>query len=572
MAIIYDSNNHIFVKVEQQKHSGSLAFQPESRAESFYVNDFVDISQPQSPFFEFDTPSYYTLGGTINYYGQDYWSVFTNIYRPFIKFIFTANTEHFGTGTTILHNVYRIPYKDYTEYASEIIRKNIEQNKDYTTETVEETVANATGGTATTTTTRKVSSSSTTEKVAPKNFPESVSNFDLATISQNEKIKELLTNPILTITATTTGISTYTYILFLDEYQKNIGNFQQQMFEDYAQYFVTTQFEFVRERAIGLNDFYQLDEKENLVPVEFQQYFSELTPTNEHIITGGTFSGVTVYGNFFTYFLIPNKPKLEMPIVSGQLTTFSPKFFWSNANDGDSFLLQVTYNSGDCQSFSGVVYSYPITKENSVLSTDDMLNLPNGDWAIAQKKTDIIREYSVPLSYGSTFWYRIGNVKELVNLFGVKQTVITFSNIESAITVSDSYKNQVYVQSDSPHTENNTALIYPEYLDDNVSVLQKYMLSGSVSGSVVTGATVTLFYPNNNSTKNDTDLYGNYSFPNLDVGTYRVSVSYRGYQTTSPIEVVVSGDTTIQTIPLSLSWGNYWDTVESIGDHLMGEM
>jgi len=568
MALIYDSTNHIFLKQEQQKHSGMPACSKESPAESFYVNHFINISQDSNLFFEFDTPLFYTLGGTINYYGQDFWSIFTNISRPFIKYVFTANTEHFGTGTTIVHNVYRILYKDYLDYGAEIIRTNIEQNKNYTLETVEETVVDDSGNSKTTITTKKTSSSSTSEKAAPTNFSETISNLEEQAGEQNSELKKMLNNPILTITATTTGISSSNYILFLDEYQKSIGDFQQQMFQDYAQYFITTQFEFNREQAIGLRDFYQLSSGNTLTPIDYQQYYQETTPANGHIITGGTFSGITVYGNFFTYFLIPNKPNWQSPYVKGQLSTFSPTFFWSNTNDGDSFLLQVVYDSGDSQSFSGVVYSYPIEKSNSLLSTNDMLDLPDGDWSITRKTTDIVREYSVPLAYGKTFWYRIGNVKELINIFGVKQKVISFSSIESAITSSDTYKDQVYIQSDSPHTEDSSILTYPDYLDDDISILQKYNLSGTVSGSVITGATVVLGYPNGNYTTQTTDLLGNYLFTQVTPGIYGITVFYTGYDTYGPLMINVSGNTIVPTIYLGWVWGNQTETWGSLADHL----
>lgn len=570
MPLIYDSINKNFIKQEQQKHSGNKACYQDSPVESFTINQFANPSQYDASFFEFDTPSYYTLGGTINYYGQDYWSIFTNIYRPFIKFTFTGNTDHFGTGTTILHNVYRITRKDFLEYASEVIRKDISQNKDFTTETVEESVTDESGNTKTITTTKKIASTSTSEKTAPKDFPELITGFSLDTLNGIEKMKSLLSNPILTVTAATSSITSYTYILFLSEYEKSAGNFQQQMFQDYAQYFVTTQFEFSMERGAELCEFYQIDSEKKLTSYDYQKSYKQLTPAYEHTITGGTFSGVTTSGNFFTYFLIPNKPILEAPVVRGALKTFSPKFFWSNTNDGDSFVLQVVYNSGDSQSFSGTVYSYPITKENSVLSTSSMLNVPDGDWSIAQKKTDTVREYSVPLSYGSDFWYRIGNVKELINIFGVKQTVITFSNIESATTYSESYQNQVFVQSDSPHTETSTTLQYPEYLEDTIDLLTKYSLSGTIYGSVLTGATAILTYPNNNYITQPADSVGNYFFENLERGVYKVAGSYRGYRQSTPIDVVVTANTVAPPITIYLTWDNNWDLWGDIGDHLMG--
>lgn len=555
MSLIYSTSEKIFIKQNYKKHSGMPACYPESPAEAFYVNQFITDEIYNSEFFAYDTPSYYTFGGTLNYYAQDFWSIFTNVYRPLIKFIFTANTTNFGTGTTIKHQVYKIPYDIYSKYISEEIRQGIEQNKDSSEETIEETITES-GITKTIVTTRKKNILNTIEKFAPEKFPETISGYGIETVDKYSKIKELLTNPILTITASTSGISTSVYDLFLDGYQKNLGIFKYQLFEDYAQYFITTQFEMVHEQSTRLKDFCNLDESGNIVPVNYEQYITETTPVYSHVITGGTFSGVTVYGNYFTYFLLPNKPKWTSPYVSGQLATFSPTFFWTNANDADSFLFQVVYDSGDCQSFSGVVYSYPVNVEDTKLSTDEMLNRDSEPWAITQKTVDVVREYSIPLLSNKTFWYRVGNVKEMINIFGVKQSVVTFSDIMSAATTGG-YNSYVYVNSDSPHTEEISDWTYPTYLDDTLQ--GQYSLSGVVSGSVVTGATIQLVYPNSSYITQPTDSTGNFVFTELEPGTYTLNTSYRGYAQDSR-SINITGNTDIGVIQLKLIWGNAWDT------------
>lgn len=569
MSLIYDTNNKVFLKQDYQKHSGKPACYKDSTYDAFYVNKFINSDLFNSDVFEFNTPSYHTLGGTVNYYGQDYWSVFTNVSKPFIKFTFTANTNSFGTGTTIKHNIYRVPYKDYIEYTAEIIRKNIEANKDYSEQTIEESVVDNSGNTTLTTTTRKTSSSNTLETSAPKSFLETLSGYGFEGVDRYDKIKKSLTNPILTITASTTGISTDIYILFLEEYQKNIGNYSYQLFQDYGQYFITTQFEFDREQSSDLYDFCQLDDSKNIIPIDYQKSFQEITPTNQHIITGGTFSGVTVCGNFFTYFLIPNKPEWETPYINGLLSTFSPTFYWSNTNDGDNFLLQIVYSSGDSQSFSGTVYSYPIKKEESNLSSEELLNIPGGDWSIAEKKTNTIRQYSVPLIRNLDFWYRIGNVKEIKNIFGIKQSVITFSDIRSATTSPNSYQTYVAVTVDSPYISTTLPPTYPTTLDDDLSILTQYSLSGIVSGSVVTGATIQLIYPNGNYITQSTDSIGNFMFTNLSSGIYTLNTSYRGYQSDTRM-INLTADTTMDIIKLKLTWGNKWDTWGNMANEIFG--
>lgn len=567
MPLIYDTNQNVFFKKEYSKYSGNLinkakdACTIESPMQSFWINHFINTNQYDNLIFSFDTPSYYTQGGTLNYYGQDFTSIFTNVSKPFIKYTFTANTSNFGTGTTIKHNIYKISYKEYQEYTAEIKRKTIEKTNDYKTE---ETVVNTSGNSSTVLTTKKITSSNTYEKLSPNFFPEDVGNYDLNFSDKLKIIEEKLKNPILTITATTSGLTTSNYFLNLDEFQKVKGSFNFQLFEDYSQYFITTQFEFYRERGVGLCDFYQLDDYNNLISEDYEQHYKEITPTNNHIITGGTFSGITVNGNFFTYFLMPNKPKWESPYVTGLLTTFSPTFYWSHVDDGDSFLIQVVYDYADSQSFSGTIYTYQIGKEETNLSTDEMLNSQSGDWSITQKTTDVTRKYSIPLLREKDFWYRVGNVKELVNLFGVKQKVVTFSDIMSATTSPNPYNNFVYVQPDSPFTEEITVLTHPSYLED--SIPEQYSLSGVVSGSVVNNATMQLIFPNSNYITQATDSIGNYLFTNLEAGTYTLNTFYRGYKQDSKI-INITGNTT-SSFRISLIWGNKYDTWGQFGNEL----
>ena len=559
MPLIYSTAQQIFLKTEIQKHSGAAPCTTSNAgcsAESFYVNQFVDVSQFDASQFAFDTPLYYTMGGTPNYYLQDVYSIFTNISRPFIRFVFTANTSSFGTGTTIKHSIYRIPYDEFSKYTAEILRQAIEGVEDGSTEEIKETFTDESGNTKTVSTIRVISKTSTAQKLAPKLFPEKIKNTD--SYDKLAPIKNLLEKPILVITGETSGITSTVYNLFLDEYQKNKGDFKFQLFLDYAQYFITTQFNFQREQGADYTEFYQLDSNRNLVPIDYQKDFTETTINNSHTITAGTFSGVSVVGNFFTYFLIPNKPKWELPSVAGQLKTFSPTFYWSDTDDGDNFVLQVVYNAADSNSFSGVVYSYPIAKEDTRMSTNELLGAGSEPWDITQKTTDVIRKMSASLTPGKTFWYRIGNVKELVNLFGVKQRVVTFSDISSATTSYSGFSAYVSVESDSPYVDALPKLLYPDYLDYGLSTLDEFILSGTVYGSTVTGATMQLIYPNSSYITQPTDSVGNYIFSSLESGTYTLNTFYRGYQQDSKT-ISLTGDTSL-SFKLKLLWSNDVDT------------
>ena len=494
MSIIY--SNNIFVKQDYQKHSGWDICSSDVPAEFFYVNQFVDVEQFNGSYFQFNTPKYYTYGGTLDYYGQSAYSIFTNIARPYIRFVFTANTSSFGTGTTIKHDIYRISNEDYTKYK---------------------------------------------------------------TSATTEGLKINLTEPVLTITASTTAVTANIYDLFLGEYQKKVGDFSFQLFEDYGQYFITTQFEFIRTQGTGYTDFYQLADSKRLVPIDYQKEFVDSTVNRFHTITAGTFTGINVTGNFFTYFLIPNKPKWEYPYVADTLSTFTPTFYWSNTDDGDSFLLQVVYSSADSKSFSATVYSYPINKESTRLSTNELLDdTSSAPWSITQKTTDVVRKYTVPLAPGKQFWYRIGNIKELVNLFGIKQQVATFSDIMSASTILKGNIDTA-VKPDSPYVKEVPDWMYPEYLDYNMIKDDKYTLSGSVYGSVVTGATMQLIYQDGSYVTQQTDLVGGYYFSDLLMGTYNLNSFYRGYKE-EITTIVLTANTVMSPIKLKLIWGDNYDT------------
>ena len=493
MPLIFDTVKNVFIKKEYKRHSGQIPCSANDYPESFYVNKFINIKKYDSSYFNFNTPLYYTLGGTLDYYRQDPYSIFTNTSLPFIKFIFTANTESFGTGTTIKHNIYKIPYSDFKKSGNTNV------------------------------------------------------------------IIDELSNPILTITASTSDIITNEYNLFLNQYQKILGNTSFELFEDYSQYFISTSFQFHREQATGYTDFYQYDYSlKHLNYINFQTDYLESTPERRTVITAGTFSGISVTGNFFTYFLLPNKPKWQTPYVTGNLSTYTPTFYWSDTDDANSFLIQVVYNLEDSQTFSGTVYSYPIDKEKTNLSTNELLGTDTADWSITQKTTDITRKYSIPLVPNKTFWYRVGNVKELINIFGVKQQVVTFSDIKSATTAINTTAIDVRARADSPFVIDVPEFSFPRYLIYDIPNTEKYYLSGTVSGSIVTGATIQLAYPNGNYITQQTDVYGNYNFNSLPNGNYTLNTTYRGYQKDNRI-VNLTGNTTV-SFKLNLLWDNSFDT------------
>lgn len=498
MALIYNNSEKVFYKQDVAMTAGF----GDTTIQSLYMNKFINVSIPNTTYFNFDTPMYTTYGGTRQYYGQDFNSIFTNFVKPYIRYTFSANTSSFGSGTTIVHDIYRIDYSTYSKAV---------------------------------------------EESASGNTSDSV-----------EKVKILLREPVTTISAATTAITT-NYDLFPDEYCKNLGDFAFQLFEDKGQYFIATKFIFEREQGADYEDFYQLNDNKQLVEVDYEKNFREETLNRGFVITGGTYSGITVYGNFFTYFLLPNKPKIQEPYVEGYLDTFSPTFYFSDVDDGDNFLLQIEYpvSSGDSANFSSTtVYSYQIPKDLTSLDSRSMLSVNDSeDWAITSEKTDIMRKYTVPLQRSEHFWYRIGNTKSIINLFGVKQSVTTFSDAMSATTSSNIISTSVIIENDSPHISNIAPFGFGGYLD----ATDLYSLSGTVRGSVVTGCTMQLLHPNGNSVTKISDSQGGFFFDNIESGRdYQLNTSYRGYQLDNRI-ITLTGDT-ILNFKLKLLWGNMWDT------------
>ena len=153
--------------------------------------------------------------------------------------------------------------------------------------------------------------------------------------------------------------------------------------------------------------------------------------------------------------------------------------------------------------------------------------------------------------------YRVGNVKNIhENLFGVKQSVVTFSDNRVIITQAEPIKTYVYTESDSPYTEVITGLLTPPSLEAE-SPLAEYILSGTVSGSIVTGATMQLIYPNTSFVTEVTDSFGGFEFTSLEAGSYTLNTIYRGYALDSR-QVNISSNTNLN-FDIQTNWDNIYD-------------
>ncbi len=99
---------------------------------------------------------------------------------------------------------------------------------------------------------------------------------------------------------------------------------------------------------------------------------------------------------------------------------------------------------------------------------------------------------------------------------------------------------------------------------DSENLLEDFILSGTVTGSIVTGATMQLIYPNLSYVNTTTDVNGYFEFTSLESGNYTLNTFYRGYQDNTQV-VNISGDTTLN-FKIRLLWDNDYDTWGKMGN------
>lgn len=321
-------------------------------------------------FFSYLYPVYRIEGASFDYYQRDYNSITYEITNGKVYTLFFSGESSSSvinhTGTTIItHTLYRLPFTANTQYLSN---------------------------------------------------PEADNNID---------IQPFFSNPLLSISKQVSAItitnSAYTYsfpILY-----KDVGNFTQNVFSDKDQFFLDTLFSFEENNDLTLGDCYVyggFDTSSNreiytrlFLEPSATTFYTSNRGTNE--ITGNTpYSGFTFSGAFFTYFVPPKKPNLNVSggrqsiNVQGTQTNISPVFNFSNVDDGDYYQLQVNYDANDTP-FSGTdIYTYTINKQV-------------GD-------AEFVRVYSTPLRINDDFIYRIGNTKEIINVFDNRQAITTWSD------------------------------------------------------------------------------------------------------------------------------------------------
>lgn len=511
----------------------------DSSSQAFYSNWYADSTNGVVPVFSQSLPMYSTIGGTKDYYHQNPLSIFTNLSRPFIRYTFTGNTSAITQVKMIVHNIYKVDYESFKNFAinqpTTAVDKNIAS---------ENAVSNL--------------QSNYDQKSKSKLGGNPTIEFSRAygqplQSEQAQLLQPLLTTPLVTFTASTTGITGLVYDFYPDQYVKKLGQFKQDLFEDKAQYFIETQFFFEINKGLNYST-YSTYVDGQLVEQPWNNIVQFSTTDETHTINAGDFKGLQVKGNYFTYFVVPEKPQIEYPVVEGVLSTFAPEFFWSKGEGSDEYLIQISYNTGNT-GFTGTLFNYPISK------TEDNKHVARSTTKSSDTEfmsDKVIRSASIPLKGNtSSFIYRIGNVNSEVNIFGVRQYVVTFSDYKTAITQAAPVKTYVKVQSDSPYVGDIAEFTTPASLDSETP-FEEFILSGTVSGSTVTGATMQLIYPNLSYVTTTTDLSGYYEFANLESGTYTLNTFYRGYQDNTQT-FSLTGDTTLN-FKIKLLWSNAYDT------------
>jgi len=528
----------------------------DSVVQSFTHNIYYDSSESIISPFIFEVPQYSTVGGTTDYYGQNPLAIFTSLVKPFIRYDFSENTDSFGPDTFIKHDIYRISWDMYSTIQDGLKTESDEtiQSENDIVETIEE-VDEVTGEVKIKTIRRNISELKNTINSSRKTDSKTANrNAGKVTNPTIADLQSQLLIPVISITAATTGITTNIYDFQPEQYIKNLGEHKQELYQDRDQYIVDTNFIFNRTSTTGLKDVKSINDAGRVVDGDaYKSVTVTETTTDRQNIDRGEFAGLNfAAGEYFSYFEVPDKPIIEYPSPDGQIDTFTPEIFWSNGEGADEYLVQITYNTGDT-GFTGTIFSYPIPKSDD-FKEEAVSKTKSPDTEFTASKT--IRKFQTSLKTGQCLLYRVGNVKVLKNIYDVRQSVVTFSEYKSICTQTNPINTFVFTESDSPYSIDIAGLVTPPSLDSE-SILADYVLSGTVTGSTIDGASMTLIYPNASFITQSTDASGGFVFTSLEAGTYTLNTTYRGYVADSR-QVVVSSDTNLDFY-IEIAWDNDYD-------------
>lgn len=94
----------------------------DSVSQVFYNNLYADSEPVKTSFTSILKPKFTTYGGTLNYYAQDPNAIFTNLVRPPIRFVFSANTGSLTGYSYFIHEIFRIDYETFRLYGDNQIQ------------------------------------------------------------------------------------------------------------------------------------------------------------------------------------------------------------------------------------------------------------------------------------------------------------------------------------------------------------------------------------------------------------------------------------------------------------------
>ena len=410
----------------------------ESTSQYFYKNAIVKPKFPKTLPFEYKIPTFNPSGASFDFYSQNIHAISTNFNnKKILRFNWLNGTSSLSGTNIWRQEIYRLPYDIYEQFL------------------------NSTGDTQ---------------------------------IDFLNQINSFVNEPLITIDLPASSVTTINgfYDFEIPEIVKPTNSFAEQLFLDKSQYFIDSKLIFNRTINNTIGDFIfptPFDGEEIIPPLDIENQYvglndegfvtsitaSTLGQFKEVISQGKSFqieqgvnelvTGLTINGAYFVYFVVPQKPNLDVlngqPSTQGMLDTFSPIFNFNTVDDGDYYRLQINYDINDV-SFSG--------NQRAVFFIDKQPGDP-----------EFIRSFSTPLNPAQDFIYRIGNTKEIINIFDVKQNVTTWSKIVSANTANDG-------------TYNVSGYVYQTYYQDGTPIDP---LLGGIP--VISSATVNFFVVTNTS-------------------------------------------------------------------------
>ncbi len=477
----------------------------DSVSQAFSQNFPIEISSTRKGIFSYLVPLYNVEGATFEYYSDNNTNAVSTELNNGKSYtlVFSANTSSISGITQLNHKMHRVDYEDY---------------------------------------------------IAAYESPDNVSLMNVVA----DRLKE----PLITFTDPATGSTGVTANIIANRYTytfpiriKPEGDFVIDLFKDKAQYFIESTFTFPKNYDLTQGAIQTLsgDTNDSNIVTLFDYYPSNYeileTDAPAHVITGQTpFSGFTARGAFFTYFSPPLKPNLyvgkgksENP-VQGPLKTFTPTWNFNNVSDGDFYRLQVSYDTNNTD--------FDVSNRSEFFINKDV------------GEPEHVRVFSTPLTPNKSFIYRIGNTKQLINLFGVKQNITTWSDAFNAETANDGRYTL-------------TGTTYQGFMSAStvMSGVTLQLIGGysnsSVDIFVDSRASKTIFREVNSTIGNSTsgtiintlvsDANGRFDFGRLNGGTYTLVINPPiGFTDAYPVTtrtININSDTNLDII-LSILWGN----------------